>query len=153
MSHMSVSAHFLGTHSQKWNYQVKEHKYFEDTCLIVPNSFPKQLHWFRLLPTLYDIWVPYFKRFTNGVSQLLLLLFFFFLNCDPTVKICVEITLLCLCYRNPGSCSRSQRMNFENTQAASRQKSITGKQIAPSTDTGRGRKSAPFCCSMEVILS
>ena len=40
----------------------------------------------------------------------------------------------------------------KHIQAASKQKVfISGKQIAPSTDTGRGRKSPPLYCSVEVF--
>ena len=54
------------------------------------------------------------------------------------------------CYWNPGSCSRSQGMNFVNTQAACKKKVfITGKQRAPRT-AGRGKKSTP---SLPLLLS
>ena len=45
-------------------------------------------------------------------------------------------------------------MNFTNIQGSKQAKVfITRKQIAPSTDTGKGRKSPPFFHSMEVFIS
>ena len=56
-------------------------------------------------------------------------------------KYSITLILLMLesCYQNPGSCWRSWRMNFVNTQAAGKQVFFTGKQIAPRT-AGRGRR-------------
>ena len=55
------------------------------------------------------------------------------------------------CYWSPGSCSLSQRMNSENTQAASKQVFITEKQIASRT-ARRGEKNSLLYCLIGVFI-